>query len=156
MYVYATYSSSDKVGSSVRDSQAVIWDTILSAEPSPYRWDAVKEKVTAVLPASITGSKVKRVKKAVPKKVKAGEPSHGVLRLRGHKAKYQISDITGRLAERQNVTLSVGWNVQPWVGALWWSPKTGAVPHTAGTVLQSETFDFPELKGKKPEGQAKP
>jgi hypothetical protein len=76
-----------------------------------------------------------------------------VLRLRGQKAKYQISDITGRLAERSNVTLSVGWNVQPWVGALWWAPATGAVPRTEGQIVSSEVFDFPALKGKKVEGQ---
>lgn len=77
----------------------------------------------------------------------------GVLRLRGQKAKYQISDITGRLAERENVTLSVGWNVQPWVGALWWAPGTGAVPRTEGQIVSSEAFVFPALKGKKVEGQ---
>ncbi|KAJ5573760.1 Signal peptidase 22kDa subunit [Penicillium hispanicum] len=158
VYVYATYSSSDKPDSLVRDTEAVVWDTIIPATPSPYTWDAMKEKAMDILPASITGSSGKRGKKSLRKpsasnKVKAGEQSHGVLRLRGQKAKYQASDITGRLAERQNVTLSVGWNVQPWVGALWWSPKTGAVPRTAGTVLRSEAFDFPALKGKKPEGQ---
>jgi hypothetical protein len=74
------------------------------------------------------------------------------LRLRGQKAKYQISDITGRIAEREYVTLSVGWNVQPWVGALWWSPGTGAAPHTEGTVVNGEAFAFPALKGAKKEG----
>jgi len=73
----------------------------------------------------------------------------GVLRLRGQKGKYQISDITEHLAERKNVTLHVGWNVQPWVGALFWAPRTGAVPRTAGTIVSSEAFDFPELKGNK-------
>lgn len=87
------------------------------------------------------------------KEKEKAEAVPGVLRLRGQKAKYQISDITGRLAERQNVTLSVGWNVQPWVGALWWGPGTGAVPRTEGTVIRSATFDFPALKGKKVEGQ---
>jgi len=76
-----------------------------------------------------------------------------VLRLRGQKAKYQISDITGRLAERGNVTLSVGWNVQPWVGALMWAPN-GPVPRTEGTIVSSDAFDFPALKGKKVEGQS--
>lgn len=73
----------------------------------------------------------------------------GVLRLRGQKGKYQISDITGRLAERQNVTLHVGWNVQPWVGALMWAPGTGAVPRTGGSIVSSEPFDFPEVKDTK-------
>lgn len=87
------------------------------------------------------------------KKKEAAAP--GVLRLRGQKGKYQIGDITGRLAERSNVTLSVGWNVQPWVGALWWSPRSGAIPRTSGTAGTSKPFDFPALKGsKKPEGAA--
>lgn len=77
----------------------------------------------------------------------------GVLRLRGQKAKYQISDITGKLAGRGNVTLSVGWNVQPWVGALWWAPATGAVPRTGGSVVSSEAFEFPALKAKKAEAK---
>lgn len=45
------------------------------------------------------------------------------------------------------MTLSVGWNVQPWVGALWWGPGSGTVPHTAGSVERSKVFDFPALKG---------
>lgn len=51
------------------------------------------------------------------------------------------------MAERGNATLVVGWNVQPWVGALWWSPGTGAVPRTAGKAGRSKPFDFPALKG---------
>lgn len=99
-----------------------------------------------------SSSKAAASKKAKPNAKE--EPAPGVLRLRGQKAKYQINDITGLLAERQNVTLSVGWNVQPWVGALWWSPGSGAFPRTEGTVVKSEAFDFPALKGKKVEGQA--
>lgn len=82
--------------------------------------------------------------KAAKSKKEALAP--GVLRLRGQKGKYQISDISGRLAERQNVTLHVGWNVQPWVGALLWAPGTGAAPRTEGTIVSSEPFDFPAVK----------
>lgn len=166
VYVYASYSSSDNPNSLIRDSEAIVWDTIIPATPSPYTWDALKEKATSLLPASLTSSRAvgkrspakKRSAKsaAASKKEKAkteAEAAPGVLRLRGQKAKYQISDITGRLAERQNVTLSVGWNVQPWVGALWWGPGTGTVPRTEGTVIRSAAFDFPPLKGKKVEGQ---
>lgn len=165
VYVYASYSSSDNPNSLVRDSEAIIWDTIIPATPSPYTWDALKEKATSLLPVSITGStaagkrspaKKRSAKPTASSKVnEKAEVAPGTLRLRGQKAKYQISDITGRLAERQNVTLSVGWNVQPWVGALWWGPGTGAVPRTEGTVIRSAAFDFPSLKGKKVEGQEK-
>lgn len=142
----------------------MVWDTIVTASPSPYSWENMKEKALAVLPASITGSSSgkpglkKRSPKSASGNAKKGkdkaETTPGILRLRGQKAKYQISDVTGRLAERQNVTLSVGWNVQPWVGALWWGPGTGAVPRTEGTMIRSAAFDFPPLKQKKPEGQA--
>lgn len=85
--------------------------------------------------------------KAAKSKKEALAP--GVLRLRGQKGKYQISDITGHLAERQNVTLHVGWNVQPWVGALLWAPGTGAAPRTEGNIVSSEPFDFPAVKDNK-------
>ncbi|OQE19453.1 hypothetical protein PENSTE_c015G08031 [Penicillium steckii] len=163
VYVYATYSSSDNPDSQLRNSESIIWDSIIPATPSPYSFDALKEKVLPHLPASITGNTGKKTKrntaksKAAEKNKKSAktESEPGVLRLRGQKAKYQISDITGRLAERQNVTLSVGWNVQPWVGALWWAPATGAVPRTEGTIVNSEAFDFPALKQKKSETQGK-
>lgn len=160
VYVYATYSSSDKANSQVRDSEAVIWDSIISATPSPYSFETLKEKALVQLPASITGAAGEKAKRNA-RKAKAAEKKNkstkkepetpGVLRLRGQKAKYQISDITGRLAERQNVTLSVGWNVQPWVGALWWAPATGAVPRNEANIVRSEAFDFPALKPKKSE-----
>ncbi|KAJ5649676.1 Signal peptidase 22kDa subunit [Penicillium longicatenatum] len=167
VYVYATYSSSNDPNSLLRDSEAVIWDAIIPAQTSQYTWDKLKEKALDALPAPIVAkispgsvkksNKRSSSKAAASKKAKANakeEPAPGVLRLRGQKAKYQINDITGLLAERQNVTLAVGWNVQPWVGALWWSPGSGAFPRTEGTVVKSEVFDFPALKAKKAEGQA--
>lgn len=158
MYVYASYSSSDNPSTPVRDSEAVIWDTVIPATPSPYSWENMKEKVTSLLPASITGSSsagkhAPKKRSAKPASGNKKETAPGVLRLRGQKAKYQISDVTGVLAERRNVTLSVGWNVQPWIGALWWSPASGSVPRTEGAVVRSAAFDFPPLKGKKVEGQ---
>ncbi|KAJ5759755.1 Signal peptidase 22kDa subunit [Penicillium odoratum] len=166
VYVYASYSSSNDQNSLLPDSEAVIWDTIISAPASPYSWDKLKEQALDALPAPVLAKispgsvkSSKRTSSKASKKAKAKadvkeEALPGVLRLRGQKAKYQISDITGVLAERQNVTLAVGWNVQPWVGALWWSPGSGAALRTEGTVLRSEAFDFPALKGKKVESQS--
>lgn len=93
---------------------------------------------------------VKNKNKKGKKGQQAGDEKPGVLRLRDQKQKYQIADITGKMAERTNVTLAVGWNVQPWVGALWWSPATGAVPRTGGDEGRTEPFEFPALKGSKP------
>ncbi|KAL4894499.1 signal peptidase subunit-domain-containing protein [Aspergillus ambiguus] len=143
VYVYASYSSSDKTSTRLPNSEAIIWDTIIPAPESPYSFAALRERFFPEKPKSQKRSPAKKTKKDA-----AAEP--GVLRLRGQRAKYQIGDITGRLAERSNVTLSVGWNVQPWVGALWWSPATGAVPRTAGAVHSSKPFDFPALKTKAP------
>ncbi|CAG8900284.1 unnamed protein product [Penicillium egyptiacum] len=155
VYVYATYSSSDVPGSQVRVSESIIWDTIIPATPSPYSWEILKDKVIALLPASVSSDAVAVAKRNAKRHAKSKSKSTkskkealapGVLRLRGQKGKYQISDITGRLAQRQNVTLHVGWNVQPWVGALFWAPGTGAAPRTGGTIVSSEPFDFPEEK----------
>ncbi|EDP51171.1 hypothetical protein KXV98_006607 [Aspergillus fumigatus] len=151
VYVYASYSSSDKKSSLIPNSESIIWDTIISAPESPYSFNALLQRF---FPTKSSSSPRKNQKQSVSasKKTSASKketPAPGVLRLSNQRAKYQISDITGKLAERKNVTLSVGWNVQPWVGALWWSPGSGAVPRTAGTVVSSEAFDFPPVKGSK-------
>ena len=85
-----------------------------------------------------------------------------MLKLRDQKPKYQITDISGRLAERQGVNLVVGWNVQPWIGALQWSPGTKIANNlgslfgfgviTGGSEGRSQAFDLPALKGPKAEG----
>lgn len=143
----------------VRDSEAIVWDTILPASPSPFEWDVLKGKAVSLFSSSTSSSPGKKSSKRISKQKEKGKEIKndatppGVLRLRGQKSTYQIRDITGRLAERQNVTLSVGWNVQPWVGALWWSPGTGAVPRTEGTVIRAAAFDFPPLKGSKKESE---
>ncbi|KAE8135524.1 signal peptidase subunit-domain-containing protein [Aspergillus pseudotamarii] len=141
VYVYASYSSSDKESTLLPQSESIIWDTIISAPESPYSFNTLRERFFPSKSSSkrTTGAKKSTKKdKAVP----------GVLRLRNQRAKYQISDITGKMAERSNVTLSVGWNVQPWVGALWWSPGSGAVPRTSGDAGRSKPFEFPALKTK--------
>ncbi|EAW14784.1 signal peptidase complex subunit SPC3 [Aspergillus clavatus NRRL 1] len=151
VYVYASYSSSDKKSSLVPNSESIIWDTIIPAPESPYSFNALRERFFPAKKSS--GRKNQKRTNAASKKAstskKDAAAAPGVLRLRGQRAKYQISDITGKMAERGNVTLSVGWNVQPWVGALLWSPRTGAFPHTAGTIVDTKAFDFPALKGSK-------
>ena len=60
------------------------------------------------------------------------------------------------LAGRGNVTLELGWNVQPWVGALVWGrPGAAGIPLARWEALaggRSEAFEFPPLKGAKPKG----
>ncbi|KZF20346.1 signal peptidase 22 kDa subunit [Xylona heveae TC161] len=59
------------------------------------------------------------------------------LELRNQRSKYQITDISGRIANRHNATLEVAWNVQPWVGALTWGTSSEG---------RSKAFAFPALK----------
>ncbi|OXV08693.1 hypothetical protein Egran_03546, partial [Elaphomyces granulatus] len=142
VYVLASYPPSPP-GKNLRNSEAIIWDTIIPAPESPYSLAAAWERFS---PGKASLSK--------PRKHKAsGSPSSkhpGILRLRNQKHKYQITDISSKLVERGNATLVVGWNVQPWVGALWWSPGTGTVPRTSGKAGRSQPFDFPALKSTKP------
>lgn len=144
VYVVASYPSSTAANET---SQAVIWDTIIPAPESPYSFPKLKERF-------FPDTNTKRSSRN--KKGKTGKEVSAKLRLRNQKPKYPITDISGRLAERENVTLVVGWNVQPWVGALWWSddglqsgpvPKSRSIPRTAGKVGRSRVFNFPALKG---------
>lgn len=74
----------------------------------------------------------------------------GIIRLRNVKPKYQITDISGVISRRTNVTLEVGWNVQPWVGALAWTLHEGqALGRWKGIKAgKSKAFDMPALKVK--------
>lgn len=71
--------------------------------------------------------------------------SPGIIKLSNQKPKYQITDISGKIAERANATLSLHWNVQPWVGALVWTNRKtyGRWEGLKGGV---DKFDFPPLK----------
>lgn len=74
----------------------------------------------------------------------------GIIRLKNSKPKYQITDISSVISERQNVTLKMGWNVQPWVGALTWTMnKDQSFGRWKGLVGgRSGSFSMPALKGK--------
>lgn len=54
------------------------------------------------------------------------------------------------MASQQNVTLELGWNVQPWVGALLWTiPEGRGFGRWEGVRGgRSASFDLPALKGK--------
>lgn len=69
------------------------------------------------------------------------------MKLSNQKPKYQITDISGKIAERENATLNLHWNVQPWVGAMVWTNKAdiGRWAGLGGGI--SEGFEFPALKG---------
>lgn len=150
VYVTANYPSSD----GKEQSELVIWDTIIPATATPWSLQNIKstyfpDKKTLRAQKSKNkkaGDKQKPVTKALTKP--------GRLNLKNQKPKYQITDPTGIIAEKSNVTLQVSWNVQPWVGALVWDKgylgsRVGSWKN--GKVGRSKSFSFPALKGSRPE-----
>ena len=153
-------------GGNLGMNKAVIWDTIISAPATKWSFANVKERY---FPAKkpVTKSK-KSMSKSDREKAKAKTTDitkPGLLTLKNQKPKYQITDPSGVISSRPNATLTLSWNVQPWVGPLLWDrgmleDKNG--PGSAqgswnlpflkyrwqgGRLPRSETFDFPPLKG---------
>jgi len=143
---YPTSSSSSSSSDALQQplSQSIIWDAIIPStalsQPSPF--SSLFSKFTSTKRTSSTKSKTQKDK---------NQSQPGLIHLRNQKPKYQISDPSGHLAERGNVTLEVGWNVQPWVGALTWTqwanPGLERWRWKALTGGRSQGFEFPPLKG---------
>lgn len=115
-------------------NEAVIWDTIITS-PSA---DHLK---------NIGPIAMKKLKKSA--EGKSIDPSRGLLKLRNQKPKYQITHPSGRIAEKEDVTLKLHYNVQPWVGLLTWNQDSdyGFWKKLTGGV--SRKFALPPLKQKK-------
>ena len=73
----------------------------------------------------------------------------GVLKLSNQKPRYQITDHTGKIANRGNATLELGWNIQPWVGALTWTNWNDWGSWLGLKGGRSKAFDFPAVPEKK-------
>jgi Signal peptidase subunit len=152
VYVTANYPSNKNGGT----SEAVIWDTIISSPSTPFSfqnlktqyWDSTVNKKTK---KSSTKAKTRR---GSSEKVSTELTKPGVISLKNQKPKYAITDPSGVLSEKFNATLQVSWNVQPWVGALIWDKGylgQRVASWQPGEVGRSDSFDFPPLKGPKPE-----
>ncbi|KAF2826754.1 signal peptidase 22 kDa subunit [Ophiobolus disseminans] len=149
LYLKAVYPSSS---ASEPASEAIIWDAILASRTAPWHTNHY------IHPDPKSGKK-----KVLPKKSKKAQAAsktkptpdddllfpRGELHLNNQRPKYQITDITGKLQNKNNVTLEIGWNIQPWVGALTWTnwQKLGAWEALKGG--RSEAFEFPEIGAKK-------
>ncbi|EEQ29039.1 Signal peptidase complex subunit [Microsporum canis] len=159
VYVLAAYPSASNQSVT---TEAVIWDKIIPASVSPYSLASLKSQF-------LPDTKASKTKRKTPKnknKLKENENDvPGKLKLRNQKPKYQITDISGSIAEREGVQLIVGWNVQPWIGALQWSENTNMKKNVGGIFGRifllnagpkgalsgrSEPFNFPALKKPKP------
>ncbi|KAF7562101.1 hypothetical protein G7046_g2055 [Stylonectria norvegica] len=114
--------------------EAVIWDTIIT-NPSADHLQNI---------GPIAMKKLKRSAQG-----KTTDPSRGLLKLKNQRPKYQITHPTGKIAEKEDVTLKLHYNVQPWVGLLTWNQDSdiGLWKKLAGGV--SRKFTLPAIKKKK-------
>ena len=133
----------------------MIWDTIIPAPVTPWAWSNIHDRFFSGSTKSSTSKKSAKRTSPSSKKADTKElEKPGVLNLKNQKPKYQITDPSGLLATKSNATLTVGWNVQPWVGALVWNKgllggRLGA--WQLGQEGVSKSWDFPPLKGAKVE-----
>ncbi|KPI41831.1 Microsomal signal peptidase subunit 3 [Cyphellophora attinorum] len=157
LFVYVTANYPSSAGGV---SEAVIWDAIIPSPQSPYSFDNLKTQYWEPWVNKSKKSKTLKSKKSTkPARVTTDLVKPGLLNLRNQKPKYHITDPSGVLSERNNVTLQVSWNIQPWVGALIWDKgylgnRVGA--WDIGKEGVSEPFNFPPLKGSKPVESSSP
>lgn len=153
MFVYVT-ANYPATRNGAEQSESVVWDMIIPATATP--WSLTNLKNT-YFPDKKTLRATKNRNKKGADKSKGSTTAltlPGRISLKNQKPKYQITDPTGLMSERSNVTLQVSWNVQPWVGALVWDrgylgSRVGS--WKAGRAGRSKSFDLPALKGSKPE-----
>ncbi|KAI4097425.1 MAG: hypothetical protein LQ339_006743 [Xanthoria mediterranea] len=143
VWITATYPSKT---ASEPPSQAVIWDAIINSESQKNPSTPFTLYSSFMNPPKIA-TRAKRTSK--PKKPETGL-APGLLQLQNSKPKYQITDISGQLSSTSNVTLELGWNVQPWVGALMWTTEEGKGWGRWRGIRggRSKSFNLPALKVK--------
>ncbi|KAF3770688.1 signal peptidase 22 kDa subunit [Cryphonectria parasitica EP155] len=134
VFVYVTAEWDDAAGGSEGSnatSQAVIWDTIITAPSSDHL-------------GNYGPAKLKKLRKSA--EGKPIDPSRGKLSLKNQRPKYQITHPSGKIADTPDVQLRLHYNVQPWVGALTWNQNRdiGLWKAFAGAV--SEVFRLPLVK----------
>ena len=145
VWVLATYPSSESTATTPH-TKAIIWDTIINSHSQSHPLNPF----TLFIGSSTAPRQASKNKKSTAMKKKKLELEPGIIHLINTKPKYQITDISGVLSERSNVTLEVGWNIQPWVGALTWTLDEGqSIGRWHGVRGgKSKVFDMPALKGK--------
>ncbi|KAF2841291.1 signal peptidase 22 kDa subunit [Patellaria atrata CBS 101060] len=133
IYITATYPSSRN---NEPPSQAIVWDAIIPAANAPSHHNQYHAPVGLPPP--------KKLKARNAPKLHTGKT--GELHLKNQKPKYQITDHTGKIAERGNATLELRWNVQPYVGVLTWTNWNDFGRWKGLKGGRSKSFEFPALK----------
>ncbi|EMD92386.1 hypothetical protein COCC4DRAFT_57941 [Bipolaris maydis ATCC 48331] len=124
-------------------SEAIIWDAIIASTSAPWHQNHyVHPDPKSKLPKQ-SAKKRAAAKEKTPSPFPIGE-----LHLQNQKPKYQITDITGKLGNRTDVVLELGWNVQPWVGAPTWTNWNTIGVWKGLEGGRSKAFAFPEVGAK--------
>jgi hypothetical protein len=124
-------------------SEAIIWDAILPSSSAPWHQNHYNHPTPKK--SSSSAQKTKKAGKAA-----ASSPHpRGVLHLENQRPKYQITDISGKLQNRTDVQLELGWNVQPWVGALVWTNWADYGVWQGLKGGRTEAFSLPAIGEKK-------
>lgn len=162
LYITATYpptNTPSRVRPPVPDTTAIIWDAILPHPLAPahlnvYTYPQQQHSKSSKKDADVEKNQV--------------EILPGLLQLPSERPKYQLTSPTLRIASRQNVTLALNYNVQPWVGALTWASGTLAGSsadnwisnhwwsswRSMGGGARTSPFDLPALKNETAAKQA--
>lgn len=140
VYLKAVYPSTRP---SEPRSEAIIWDAIIASNSTPWH----QNHYVHPDPKSKLPKQSARKRAAAKQKTTSPYPI-GELHLQNQKPKYQITDITGKLGNRTDVVLELGWNVQPWVGVPTWTnwKTVGVWKGLEGG--RSKAFTFPEVGAK--------
>lgn len=142
LYLKAIYPSTKP---SEPASEAIIWDSIIAGASAPWHQNHyIHPSPNSKLPKKSKKAQLKDKKNA------ASDSPYpiGELHLKNQRPKYQITDITGKLQNRTDVVLELGWNVQPWVGAQTWTNWRSYGAWKALEGGKSEAFDFPAIGAK--------
>jgi len=79
----------------------------------------------------------------------------GLLKIKNQRPKYQITHPSGKIAETDNVTLNLHYNVQPWVGLLTWNMADDFFFWKTMDGGKSKDITLPAIKAKDKESKSK-
>ncbi|KAM3513661.1 hypothetical protein MY11210_002672 [Beauveria gryllotalpidicola] len=130
LFVYVT---ADWPGADNTTNSAVIWDSIIT-NPSA-------DHLLNIGPATLKKLRKSSAGKSI-------DPNRGKLKLKNQKPKYQITHPSGKIAETEDVTLKLHYNVQPWVGLLTWNLPQDLFLWKTMSGGESDKLALPALKVK--------
>ncbi|KAK8148324.1 Signal peptidase complex subunit [Beauveria asiatica] len=130
LFVYVT---ADWPGVDNTTNSAVIWDSIIT-NPSA-------DHLLNIGPATLKKLRKSSAGKSI-------DPNRGKLKLKNQKPKYQITHPSGKIAQTEDVTLKLHYNVQPWVGLLTWNLPRDLFLWKTMSGGESDKLALPALKVK--------